>query len=112
MFHRWSVLFCLSDWPLDTIVFALSNKLASGHASDVFEFRNKASSGRASDALEFCNMRQAAESDENNDFRDAISEMAWSFVVNPTIKLRCFSGTVLALLAESSGWEMNFLVQT
>jgi hypothetical protein len=112
MFHRWSVLFCLSDWPLDTIVFALRNKLASGHASDAFELRNKVTSGRASNALEFRNMRQAAESDENNDFRDAISEMAWSFVVNPTIKLRCFSGTVLALLAESSGWEMNFLVQT
>ena len=46
------------------------------------------------------------ESDELHDLRDAVSEMAWSLVVHSTTKLRCFSGTILALLAESSGKQL------
>ena len=46
------------------------------------------------------------ESDELHDLRDAVSEMAWSLVVHSTTKLRCFSGTILALLAESSGNQL------
>jgi len=38
-----------------------------------------------------------------HDFRDAVSEMAWSMVVHPSPKLRSFSGIILSLLVESTG---------
>jgi hypothetical protein len=43
------------------------------------------------------------ESAQLHDFRDAISEMAWSMVVHTSIKLRTFSGNILQLLVESTG---------
>ncbi len=73
--RRWSVLYCLSGWSPDPIVFALKNMF----------------------------LKHDEESDDLHDFRDAVSEMAWSLVVHSTTKLRCFSGTILTLLAESSG---------
>ena len=80
--RRWSVLYTLSGWSPDPIVFALKNMF---HHHD-------------------------EESDDLHDFRDAVSEMAWSLVVHSTTKLRCFSGTILALLAESSGNCFDFSV--
>jgi hypothetical protein len=76
--RRWSVLYCLSRWSTDPIVFSLFILF----------------------------LIHEEESDELHDLRDAISEMAWSLVVHSTMKLRCFSGTILALLAESSGKQL------
>jgi hypothetical protein len=73
--RTWSVLYCLSGWPTDAIAFALKNHFTIDDS----------------------------ESDELHDFRDAVSEMAWSLVVHSNAKIRTFSGTILALLAESSG---------
>lgn len=80
--RRWSVIYCLSNWPTEVIVFTLKNHF----------------------------LRLESESDELHDFRDAVSEMAWSLVVHSTTRLRCFAGTILCLLAESSGNELLALL--